>query len=54
MCDPKLIIMVAKMVEDFYIRKKTKFLKSFDERLTLANEELSKKLLIIRKRKKKQ
>jgi len=43
MCDPKLIIMVTKIVEDFYIRKKTKFLKSFDERLTVANEELSKK-----------
>ena len=35
--------MVAKMVEDFYIRKKTKFMRSFDERLTVVNEELCKK-----------
>ena len=35
--------MVAKIVEDFYVRKKSKFLKSFDERLTVVNEELRKK-----------
>ncbi|MBA7610278.1 hypothetical protein ES703_17485 [subsurface metagenome] len=43
MCDPKIIIMVAKIVEDFYVRKRSKFMKSFDERLTLANEELCTK-----------
>jgi len=35
--------MVAKMVEDFYIRKKTKFMRSFDERLIVVNKELCKK-----------
>jgi hypothetical protein len=42
MCDPKIINMVA-MVEDFYIRKKRKFMRSFDERLIAVNEELCKK-----------
>ena len=28
--------MVAKIVEDFYIRKKTKFVRSFNERLTVT------------------
>ena len=35
--------MVAKIVEDFYVRKKSKFMRSFDERSTLVNEELCKK-----------
>jgi len=35
--------MVAKIVDDFYVRKKSKFMKSFDERLTVVNEELRKK-----------
>ena len=35
--------MVAKIVDDFYVKKKSKFMKSFDERLTFVNEELSKK-----------
>ncbi len=35
--------MVAKIVEDFYVRKKTKFMRSFDERLTVVNKELCKK-----------
>ena len=35
--------MVAKIVEDFYIRKKSKFMRSFDERLAVVNEELCKK-----------
>ena len=43
MCDPKIIFMVAKIVDDFYVKKKSKFMKSFDERLTFVNEELSKK-----------
>ena len=43
MCDPKIISMVAKIVDDFYIRKKSKFLRSFDERLTVVNEELCMK-----------
>jgi len=43
MCDPKIISMVAKIVDDFYIRKKKKFMRSFDERLTVVNEELLKK-----------
>ena len=40
MCDPKIILMVAKIVEDFYVRKKSKFMKSFSERLTFVNDEL--------------
>ncbi|MHA1239372.1 MAG: L-2-amino-thiazoline-4-carboxylic acid hydrolase [Promethearchaeota archaeon] len=43
MCDPKIISMVAKIVEDFYVRKKAKFLRSFDERLVLVKNELSNK-----------
>ena len=43
MCDPKIISMVAKIVEDFYVRKKSKFMRSFDERLALVNNELRKK-----------
>ena len=43
MCDPKIIIMVAKIVEDFYVRKKSKFMKSFNERLAVVSEELYKK-----------
>ena len=35
--------MVAKIVEDFYVRKKSKFMRSFNERLVLVNEELNKK-----------
>jgi hypothetical protein len=35
--------MVAKIVEGFYVRKKSKFMTSFDERLTVVNEELHKK-----------
>ena len=35
--------MVAKIVEDFYVRKKSKFMRSFDERLVLVNNELCKK-----------
>jgi hypothetical protein len=35
--------MVAKIVDDFYIRKKSKFMKSFNERLSVVNEELCKK-----------
>jgi len=35
--------MVAKIVEDFYVRKKSKFMRGFDERLTLVNNELCKK-----------
>jgi len=35
--------MVAKIVEDFYVRKKAKFLRSFDERLVLVKNELSNK-----------
>ena len=35
--------MVAKIVDDFYVRKKSKFMKSFDERLIVVNEELLKK-----------
>ncbi len=35
--------MTAKIVEDFYVRKKSKFMKSFDERLAVVNEELGKK-----------
>ena len=42
MCDP-IIIMVAKIVDDFYVRKKSKFMKSFNERLAVINKELSKK-----------
>ena len=43
MCDPKIISMVAKIVDDFYVRKKSKFMRSFDERLTVVSEELRKK-----------
>ena len=43
MCDPKIIIMVAKIVEKFYVKKKSKFMRSFDERLAVVNEELCKK-----------
>ena len=43
MSDPKIMSMVANIVDDFYVRKKSKFLKSFDERLTVVNEELRKK-----------
>jgi len=35
--------MVAKTVEDFYEKKKSKFMRGFDERLTLVNNELRKK-----------
>lgn len=35
--------MVAKIVDDFYVRKKSKFMRSFDERLAVVNEELCKK-----------
>ncbi len=35
--------MVAKIVDDFYIRKKSKFMRSFNERLAVVNEELRKK-----------
>ena len=35
--------MVAKIVDDFYVRKKSKFMRSFDDRLTLVNNELRKK-----------
>ncbi|MCK4285823.1 MAG: hypothetical protein KAX18_06455, partial [Candidatus Lokiarchaeota archaeon] len=35
--------MVVKIVEDFYVRKRSKFMRSFDERLTVVNKELSKK-----------
>jgi len=35
--------MVAKIVEDFYVRKRSKFMRSFDERLTVVNETLCKK-----------
>ena len=35
--------MVAKIVENFYVKKKSKFMKSFDERLVLVNKELCKK-----------
>ena len=35
--------MTAKIVNDFYVKKKSKFMKSFDERLAVVNEELSKK-----------
>jgi len=35
--------MVAKIVDDFYIRKKSKFMRSFDERLSVVSEELQKK-----------
>jgi len=34
--------MVAKIVDDFYVRKKSKFMRSFDERLAVVNEELCK------------
>jgi len=43
MCDPKIISMVAKIVEDFYVKKKSKFMRSFDERLALVSKELYKK-----------
>ncbi len=35
--------MVAKIVDGFYERKKSKFMRSFDERLIHVNEELCKK-----------
>ena len=35
--------MTAKIVEDFYIKKKSKFMKAFDERLVFVNAELRKK-----------
>lgn len=35
--------MVAKIVDDFYVRKKSKFMKSFNERLAVIYKELSKK-----------
>ena len=35
--------MVAKIVENFYVRKKSKFLRSFGERLDVVSEELRKK-----------
>jgi pheromone shutdown protein TraB len=35
--------MVAKIVDDFYVKKKTKFMKSFNDRLTVVNKELRKK-----------
>ncbi len=35
--------MVAKIVEDFYVRKKSKFMRSFNELLTVVNKELCKK-----------
>ena len=35
--------MVAKIVDDFYVRKKSKFMKSFNERLAVVNKELCKK-----------
>jgi hypothetical protein len=35
--------MVAKIVDDFYVRKKSKFMRSFDERLAVVSEELRKK-----------
>ncbi|MBY9016192.1 MAG: L-2-amino-thiazoline-4-carboxylic acid hydrolase [Candidatus Lokiarchaeota archaeon] len=35
--------MVAKIVEDFYIRKRSKFMGTFDEHLAVVNEELYKK-----------
>lgn len=35
--------MVTKKVDDFYVRKKTKFMRSFDERITVVNKELRKK-----------
>lgn len=36
--------MVVKIVDDFYVRKKLKFMKSFEERLALVNKELGKKI----------
>ena len=35
--------MVTKIVDDYYIRKKSKFMRSFNERLAVVNEELCKK-----------
>ncbi len=35
--------MVAKIVEDFYVRKKSKFMRGFDERLIFVKNELFKK-----------
>jgi len=35
--------MTAKIVEDFYVRKKSKFMRSFDEHLAVVSEELRKK-----------
>jgi len=35
--------MVVKIIDDFYVRKKSKFMRSFDERLVVVSEELQKK-----------
>ena len=35
--------MVVKIIDDFYVRKKSKFMRSFDERLAVVSEELQKK-----------
>ena len=35
--------MVAKISDDFYVRKKSKFMRSFNERLAVVSEELQKK-----------
>ncbi len=35
--------MTTKIVDDFYVKKKSKFIKSFDERLAVVNEVLGKK-----------
>ncbi len=35
--------MVTKIVDDFYVKKKKKFMRSFEERLTVVNEELCKR-----------
>ena len=35
--------MTPKMIEDFYVKKKSKFMKSFEERLSSVKEELLKK-----------
>jgi hypothetical protein len=35
--------MVSKIVDDFYVRKKSKFMRSFDERFAIFNDELCKK-----------
>jgi len=43
MYDPKIKSMVAKIVDDFYVRKKSKFMRNFNERLAVVSEELQKK-----------